>query len=134
MLFFRPMKIPHAPEELTVMTQVNWIKCQTDWCSLKNLNLSSILPNAAGVYIIWHEGDPARAVYVGQGNFRQRFSDHRNSPEILQYADIGTLRVTWASVPESERDGIERFLADHYQPLEGDEHPEVDPISVNLPE
>lgn len=115
--------------------QVKWHKCGDDghWCSLKNLNLDS-MSDDAGVYIIWHEGNPGKVVYVGQGNpISGRLSAHRNDSEILAYAKKGTLRVTWASVSSSQRDGVERHLADTWSPLIGDAFPDVDPIAVNSP-
>jgi hypothetical protein len=64
-----------------------------------------------GVYIIWHEGAPSRVVYVGQGDIAERLACHRGEEDILCYAKFGTLRVTWAPLPESQRDGIEAYLA-----------------------
>ncbi len=94
--------------------QVNWKKCGDDghWCSLEDLDLES-LGDAAGVYIIWHEGNPARVVRVGQGDpIKDRLSAHRNDTKILAYKKSGKLRVTWASVASSSRHGVERYLAD----------------------
>jgi hypothetical protein len=116
------------------MLTVNWIKCGDDshWCSLEKLDLSTVSAN--GVYIIWHDGDPGRVVYVGQGApVSDRLSTHRNDKRILEYAKKGTLRVTWASVPAAQRDGVERYLADKWSPLVGDAHPDVAPIAVNSP-
>jgi hypothetical protein len=115
--------------------QVTWMKCGDDnhWCSLENLNLDN-LGDTAGVYIIWHEGNPARVVRVGQGNpIKDRLSAHRNDMQILAYKAIGRLRVTWASVPYRERDGVEKYLADTWCPLVGDAFPDVDAIAVNSP-
>ena len=41
--------------------------------------------------------------------------------------------VTWAVVPAHQLDGVERYLADTYQPIEGDRFPDVEPLVVNLP-
>jgi len=115
--------------------QVTWQKCNhgDHWCSLEYLNLEK-LGDAAGVYIIWHEGNPSRVVRVGQGKpIGKRLSDHRNDKEILAYSEYGTLRVTWAEVPSSQRDGVERYLGDTLKPLIGSTFPDVDPILVNLP-
>jgi hypothetical protein len=117
------------------MATVKWSTCGNDahWCSLETLNLSSM--TADGVYIIWHEGNPGRVVYVGQGApIATRLAAHRNDTRIQAYAQDGTLRVTWASVPRAaDRDGVERYLADKWLPLVGDAHPDVDPIAVNSP-
>jgi hypothetical protein len=85
------------------------------------------------VYVIWRTGNPAPCIYVGSGNIKTRLANHRNDARITDHARNGKLLVTWASVPpESDRLGIERYLADHYQPLVGDTHPNVVPIEVNL--
>ena len=74
-----------------------------------------------------------RVVRVGQGDIATRLGEHRNDPEILAYAKLGTLRVTWASVPANQRDGVEAYLADTWNPLVGERFPNVAPITVNSP-
>lgn len=115
------------------MMTLNWIKCGDDhhWCSLEDLILSSA--KSDGVYIIWHEGNPARVVRVGQGDVSERLCCHRAEPEITGYSRYGKLRVTWAAVPAHLRDGVERYLADQWKPLVGDCYPAVAPIAVNSP-
>ncbi len=112
---------------------VNWIKCNSNiWCPFESVDLSNV--STTGVYIIWHEGNPGRVVYVGQGEIAARLKAHRNNKEITQYAKNGTLRVTWAEMgAQKDRDGIERYLANAYSPLVGDAHPDVTPIVVNSP-
>ena len=116
------------------MLNLNWITCGADchWCSLENLNLETVA--VSGVYVIWHDGNPGRVVYVGQGDpVSNRLSVHRNNSAIVAHKRAGTLRVTWASVPKAQRDGVERYLADTWRPLIGDAHPDVTPIAVNSP-
>ena len=123
--------------------QVQWIKCQGDnWCSFEKLNLSGV--TAAGIYVIWKSGSDNKVVYVviwksgsdnkvvyvGQGDVADRIADHRREPTITRH---GPMNVTWAAVSQQYRDGIERYLANEYSPLEGDHHPNVTPIAVNLP-
>ena len=117
-----------------VSLTLKWSTCGEDghWCNLKRLALP-LQGNPLGVYIIWLEGDPGPAVYVGQGNISARLAHHRNDPEILECADHGTLLATWAKVSKSQRDGVERYLADELNPVMGDSYPEVDPIRVNIP-
>ncbi len=115
-----------------MMISVSWIKCTGDkWCPLERLDLSTI--SEAGVYIIWHGGQSPHVVYVGQGDVSSRLQTHRTNPDILRHRAKGPLKVTWASVPEAQRDGVERYLADRYSPLEGESHPAVAPIPVNAP-
>lgn len=115
--------------------QVIWHKCGDDshWCSLENLDLDSI-GNVAGVYIIWHEGNPGRVVRVGQGSpIKDRLEAHRNDAEILAYSSRGKLRVTWAAVSSVQRDGVENYLAATWTPQVGEKFPDVWPIAVNSP-
>jgi hypothetical protein len=112
------------------MLTVKWVKCGNDWCPLATVNLSKV--TTAGVYIIWHRGNPSRVVYVGQGDIVGRLTSHRGDKRIQAYAAQG-LRVTWASVPAAQRDAVERYLADQWKPLVGDAHPNVVPLAVNSP-
>src|SRR5271157_3319933 len=113
---------------------VSWVKCGGgNWCPLETLNLDSV-GDTAGVYIIWHSGNPGRVVRVGQGSpIKGRLSAHRSDKEILAYNKSGTLFVTWAAVPWNQRDGVERFLGDYWKPLVGSVFPDVQPIAVNSP-
>lgn len=111
--------------------RLQWVKCGSDWCGLLNVNLSEVA--TSGVYIIWYSTNPSRVVYVGQGKIADRIEAHRRDPSVTQYSSRGTLLVTWASVPVWQRDGVERYLADRYSPLEGELHPAVVPIAVNSP-
>lgn len=117
----------------TPMLQVKWFTCGDDdhWCSFENLNLATA--TESGVYIIWHAGNPGRVVYVGQGKVADRIAAHRQNRAITGCSRYGMLRVTWASVSEAQRDGVERYLADKWSPLVGDAHPDVLPIAVNSP-
>ncbi len=115
------------------MLNLSWIKCGEPghWCPFDNVNLSTV--NASGIYIIWHDGNPARVVRVGQGNIAERIKAHRNDSEIVAYRQSGTLRVTWATVPAAQQDGVECYLADRWTPLVGDAFPDAEPIVVNDP-
>lgn len=113
------------------MLQVQWIKSTNNtWLPFETFNIANV--TGYGVYFIWHAGNPARTVYVGQGDIKARLTAHRQNADIAQYAAKGTLYVTWATVPAAQRDGVERYLADYYQPLVGEKHPDVRPIQVNL--
>jgi hypothetical protein len=114
------------------MLTVNWVKCHTNvWCSFDQLELSKV--KEIGVYIIWYEGNPGSVIRIGQGDVAARIGVHRNDSAVTAYRTSGTLRVTWASVPAAQRNGVEKFLADHYRPLIGDAFPAVPAIAVNLP-
>lgn len=125
--------------ELQTETKVEWSRCYgppgfpAAWCALETVDLNSV--TAYGVYLIWVA---SRCVYVGQGKIADRLREHRDptsesGTQILSYRQYGTLGVTWASVDERHCDGVESYLADAFQPLVGSRHPDVPPISVNLP-
>lgn len=111
--------------------QVTWIKStQNEWLRLNTFTLANV--SATGVYIIWHGGNPSRVVRVGQGNIKDRLTAHRADPQVQAYSDKG-LYVTWASVSASQMDGVERYLADTWNPLVGGAFPDALPTAVNSP-
>lgn len=113
---------------------ISWIKCKGDvWCGLNTVKLDDPHFNGMeGVYIIWHGGQHASTVRVGQGIIKERLRAHRLDSEIQAYNN-NTLYVTWASVSLDNRDGVEKYLADRLNPLVGDRFPDRQPIPVNLP-
>lgn len=117
------------------MKQLNWIQCSDGrWCDLLNLDLSNDhFDNLAGVYAIWHEGVTPRYVRVGQGIVRERLAEHQSNPRIAAYSKHGPLRVTWAKASVNELDGLEAYLAQACNPLEGKRYPACAPIRCNLP-
>lgn len=116
--------------------KLNWIKCTGNvWCNLKNLDLSDDhFNNIEGVYVIWFSGEGPNIVRVGQGNIRERITEHKNNPEILAYGKKHKLLVSWAEVPLQSHNGVEAFLAAELNPIVGDRFPDVRPIPVNLPD
>ena len=115
------------------MLQLNWMRCgdSKQWCSFQNVDLSHPhFKGLSGVYIIFYQGSPGKVVRVGQGDIADRLTRHRNDPEVTRYKD---LLVTWASVPANQLDGVEKYLADIFDPLVGDRFPDRRPIQVNSP-
>jgi hypothetical protein len=111
------------------MLQVQWVKSQTGtWLPFETCGLPQA--TVEGVYVIWRGGNPSPVVRLGQGVIVDRIAKHRRDQAILAYRPFG-LWVTWADVPAQFRDGVERYLADYYQPLIGDAYPNVPPIPVN---
>lgn len=114
------------------MLKLNWVKSTTgNWLSFQGVNLGNV--STEGVYIIWHAGNPGRVVYVGQGDVAARIKAHRDRSDINAYAKHGTLHVTWAAVSVRQRDGVERYLANNWNPLVGEAYPDVTPLVVNSP-
>ena len=117
------------------MVGLQWIKCQGEvWCKLNLVDLNHRhFDNRGGVYLIWHGGEKAATVYVGQTvNLRSRLGEHRRAQAIQRYKHFG-LYVTWASVDPAYRDGIERYLGEYLKPKVGTNLPEAVPIPVQLP-
>lgn len=114
--------------------QLNWMRCHGDvWCKLNAVNLDhEHFNNRHGVYIIWHGGDEPWVVYISQGNIKKRIEVHRKDPEIQKFEYLG-LYVTWATVPEENRKGVEAYLAHKWEPKVGTNHPQAPLIEVNSP-
>ena len=115
---------------------LSWQRCDSGqavvWCNLFDVNLQHPhLENVEGVYIIW-QNQGGSVIRVGQGNIRERLALHRADPRLRAYAAPGLL-VSWAQLPMLCRDGVERYLAEHLQPLVGSRWPDVQPIAVNIP-
>ena len=116
------------------MSPNNWVR-HTDgkWCDLMTLNLADPhFENLQGVYIIWHGGTNPAVVRVGQGVISDRLSQHRNDSSILAYRPLG-LYATWIAVHPTLMDGVERFLAEKWNPKVGDRFPDVAPVQINSP-
>ena len=122
-----------AASGYSTYTNVTWVKQGYHWFNLLEIAWSDV-KEEEGVYVIWHPTYLPRAVYVGQGDLEDRFSKHRNDPEILEYAEDKLLHVTWAYVRQIYRDGVEKYLADNLDPLVGKDWPKVPGIVVNLPD
>ncbi len=119
---------------------LSWRRCGNDghWCSLLGANLDGGSLAKGGVYVIWAEeadGSRKKGVYVGQGKpVADCLARHREEVVITRHQRSGrVLRVSWAAVKKEQREGVEHFLAQTLQPLEGDRWSDDDPIQVNLP-
>jgi hypothetical protein len=116
-----------------MQTQLNWVKCQGEvWCKLHFVGLDHAHFNQMeGVYIIWHGGPNPATVKVGQGTIRDQIATSRSESNVKQYENLG-LFVTWASVPQAQRDGVVAYLATKLKPLVP-HYSQTIPIEVNLP-
>ena len=119
---------------------LSWRGCGGDghWCNFLQLNLKRDSLAKGGVYVIWSEeatGARKTTVYVGQGKpVTDCLARHREEATITRHQKDGRiLRVTWAKVGKEQRGGVERYLADTLDPLEGDRWSNDDPVRVNLP-
>ena len=117
---------------------LNWKRCSGDiWCKLNGVNLKHEYFNqdVFGVYIIWHGGTnliKPRVVYIGQGNIKDRIMYHRQHLDVQKYEHLG-LYVTWARVSDDYINNVKAYLADKWDPIVGEHHPQAPPIEVNSP-
>ena len=113
----------------------NWIKCQSgNWCSFLTVNLEHHhFVSMNGVYIVWHGGQDARVVVVGNGHIATQLRQQRSNPKVLGYVTHG-LFVTWARVSEGHQAGAVNFLNERYSPLISTRVPGVrEPVTVDTP-
>ena len=88
--------------------QLDWIKCGegSRYCQLELVDLSNV--DTKGVYVIWHSAS-GKVIRIGQGDIKNRLSQHRRDPAILRHRGEATLLVSWAEIPtEVMRLKIER--------------------------
>lgn len=105
-----------------------------NYIALDNVDLSKVV--VEGVYMIYQLSTPTRAarvIRVGQGIVKDRLTSHAQDQKIGAHRASGALYVVWAPVAKNIRDGVERYLADVYQPLVGDAFPNVAPVAVSAP-
>src|SRR5262245_23715255 len=113
------------------MLTLQWVKSAADtWLLLDNVELAGI--DIGGVYIIWHAGNPPAVVHIGHGDVSMQLKIRRADLGILMFQKKGPLCVTWAAVPQEQRHGVVRYLADQYKPLIADSFGRAEPVAVNL--
>ncbi len=90
------------------MKLLQWTRCEGNvYCTLLRVDISD--QDGDGVYIIWN-GTSGQAIYVGQGDIKERLVSHRGSDLVHTYG-YEALLVTWAFVSDlEERLSIERYL------------------------
>ena len=139
---------------------VQWQKCQNNfsWCRFNSdiLNDSRLTMylgppmrrskiESSGVYVIFAGAHNPKILKVGSGKIKQRFREHLNDPEVLQYYAQG-LYATWATIPLLRPNpfkpiytdrirGAEKYLSIVLAPvLLGERFPEkVEMVAVNPP-
>lgn len=118
--------------------QLNWSSFHSTY---SESGVTAYVPTTAGVYLLWVKlkNGKWRCFYVGQAkNLEARLLDHLSEAEEndclktkvskyvcgFEYAAVGR---------QEDRDGIEKFLYDHYSPECNVVDPDCAPIPVNLP-
>jgi hypothetical protein len=102
-------------------------------------NVDAFAPRYAGVYkLFYFEANRRRLFYVSQAeNLRQAFLSHLSDMEhnacIRRSFWYHTCYFQFAGVAsQSERDGAERALYDHYRPLCNTVPPKGEPYDINF--
>ncbi|MFK8027838.1 MAG: hypothetical protein AB8C40_07245 [Gammaproteobacteria bacterium] len=109
---------------------VKWAKYRTQgWCKLNTLNLEQV--KASGNFIIWKPQNKNNVIRIGHGHVANELQALRNNSLIARYGD--DLLVTWASVQERYRDGVERYLYEQYSPISVDRVTNARLVYVNMP-
>ncbi len=118
---------------------------QVSWSSFnyfKDETVNSGASTEAGVYLLWVKLNNGnwRCFYVGQAdNLQRRLLEHLSDSEknkcVKTHVDKYTLGYEYAKVSkQGDRDGVEKFLFDHYKPeCNENDPPGKTPITVNLP-
>ncbi|MGE0845237.1 MAG: hypothetical protein AB7L41_03150 [Flavobacteriaceae bacterium] len=115
------------------MIALKWVRPETagGWYTLDSVETGWI--GMLGVYMIWHEGAPARVIRISQGDIGRQLQLEQISPRVLQYRIFGGLYVTWAQVPGPLRDGVERYLANRFRPCVGEQFALSLPLPATTP-
>jgi hypothetical protein len=109
---------------------VKWAKYKKQgWCKLNTLNLERV--RASGNYIIWKPQNKNNVIRIGHGNIADQLQTLRNNSLIARYGE--DLLVTWSSVQEQYRDGVERYLYEQYSPISVDRVANARLVYVNMP-
>ena len=107
--------------------ELRWRKsADGTWCAFETAVLPD--PPASGIVVVW-AGDE-HAVYVGQGGIAKNIRWARQFEPI---ARRGSLRVTWATVPEESQNGVRNYVIERLSPVICDRPTADQPIPVNLP-
>ena len=105
-------------------------------------NVRKYTPTKPGVYLLWvklKEGNKWKCFYCGLAdNLEDRLLDHLSDSEknerIKEEVKKYVCGFEWAEVAkQSDREGIEKFLYDHYKPECNKVDPGGTPTEINLP-
>jgi len=109
---------------------VKWAKYKKQgWCKLNSLNLDQVRTN--GVFVIWKPQDRNNVIRIGQGHIASELQALRNTATVARFG--ADLLVTWASIQQQYRDGVERYLYEQYSPISVERVANARLVYVNLP-
>ena len=123
-----------ATDDLTL----DWTRGSTGhYFQLSDVARRAGLPMArglGGVYVLWRGGRDRRCIVVGQSRDIAESLHRLGCDRLIRgFTSANGLYVTWAAVAQSDRDGIERYVAEQLQPLIDSRPLRAAPIPVNLP-
>ena len=118
--------------------QITWSTFHEDYSEEE---VTRYVPSEAGVYVLWVKLNNGKwqCFYVGQASdLEDRLLDHLYDSEENECIKNNVSRYTcgfeYAEVTkQKDRDGIEKFLYDHYKRECNKKDPGGAPIKVNLP-
>jgi len=113
--------------------EVEWEKDGVgQWYMFETRNLDGVF--GSGICVVWCEGEAASALFVGHGDLAQCLHEFCENRAVAMYRKLGTLRFTWAEVPQNLQRGAARYLTEQLRPVFEDTSALVPCIAVNLPE
>lgn len=120
------------------MMQITWSPFHSTYSEAE---VRRHVPSDPGVYLLWVElkNEKWLCFYAGQASsLEDRLLDHLSAEEenecIKKNVSQHICGFKYAKVArQNDRDGIEKFLYDHYKPECNKEDPGGTPIEVNLP-
>jgi excinuclease UvrABC nuclease subunit len=116
--------------------QLSWSRFEL----LTDINIKKLYDMPA-VYVLWtkYTGERWKCFFVGQTEkikttLYEFLSESEQNEEIKKLVHESTCAFNYALTgSKSERNGIEKFLYEHYRPEFSNNPPDVEPIEVNLP-
>jgi len=118
---------------------VKWLTFRTPYNESK---VKRYVPITPGIYLLWVKlkgGKKWRCFYVGKAkNLEKRLLEHLSDTEENKCIKNNTSNYICGFectkvANQSDRDGIEKYLYNHYKPKCNKEDPGGEPIKVNLP-
>jgi len=118
--------------------EVKWSGFYTPYTEAK---VKANASESAGVYLLWVKltNEKWRCFYAGQAkNIKQRLLDHLSKEEKNECIKTKVSKYVCGFefaiiTKQSDRDGVEKYLYDHYKPECNQVDPGGDPIEINLP-
>lgn len=118
--------------------QITWSQFHNKYSETE---VQKFVPTEAGVYLLWVKlkNDKWSCFYVGQTvDLEDRLLDHLSTGEenkcLRKHVKEYVCGFEYAKIArQTDRDGVEKYLYDHYQPECNEVDPGGKPIVVNLP-